>query len=296
MNIWHLRTTAYIFLLVSTSCLADAPQAGGAEPAIQLDVAYGPDPQEVLDLCSPTDGRKAHPAVLLIHGGGWRNNDKKLMAPLCNEFAKRGYVSAAIDYRLLDTHTLRNQWPSQLVDEQLAVRWLKANGARLGVDSGRICAYGTSAGGHLALFLGLLPKSWHGDRDTLYADQSPSVACVVDICGPTDLGSSSEKVLRLAKLLVPATADNNSEAALRRASPIAYVTPTAAPTLVVQGSDDELVPKSQALLLVQAFQQSKASVKYLEYQGGHVYAKTKPGERAALIDSEVEFMASIIGR
>jgi acetyl esterase/lipase len=235
-----------------------------------------------------------HPGILVVHGGGWISNDKQMMMALCKTLARKGFVAAAINYRLLDPRSLRNQWPAQLVDEQLAVRWVKANSRQLRVDSNKICAFGMSAGGHLALFLGLLRKNWIVDRETLYSAQSPAVACVVDICGPTDLSSGSEKVLQLAKLLVQKKGDDSIENALRAASPITFVSPTAAPTLIVQGSNDQFVPKSQGLVLAEVFKKNAAKVQYVEYQGGHVYDGLTSQERAALLEKEIEFMAEAL--
>src|ERR1700683_366646 len=281
------------FIFTASSLCTGLARAGNLEPTIQLNVPYGPDPQESLDVCAPPDAAVAHPAVLMIHGGNWIGNDKQMMMPLCKALASKGLVAVPIDYRLLDPHTLRNQWPAQLVDEQLAVRWVKANARQLRVDSGKICAYGTSAGGHLALFLGLLSNNWKGDRDTLFADQSPTVACVVDVSGPTDLTSSSEKVSPWAKVLVKSNSGDDIETALRAASPITYVTPAAAPTLIVQGSSDEFVPKSQGILLQEAFKKSAAPVQYVEYQGGHVYGGLTPQDRDALLEKEIAFIRSV---
>ena len=294
MTNWKRHTLCCFCVAAYSLCVAGAARANSVEPSIQVDVPYGPDPQEKLDICTPPDADPVHPAVLMIHGGNWIGNDKQMMMPLCKALANKGFVALPIDYRLLDPHTLRNQWPAQVVDEQLAVRWVKANARQLRVDSSKICAYGTSAGGHLALFLGLLSKNWKGDRDTLSADQSPAVSCVVDVSGPTDLANSSEKVIPWAKLLVKATSGGDIETGLRAASPITYVTPAAAPTLIVQGSSDEFVPRSQGILLQEAFKKNAAPVQYVEYQGGHVYGGLTPQDRDALLEKEIAFIRAVV--
>ena len=63
------------------------------------------------------------PAVVLIHGGGWRSGDKRDYADQCRELASRGFVAATINYRLSQVAV----WPAQLVDAQLAVRWLRGS-------------------------------------------------------------------------------------------------------------------------------------------------------------------------
>ncbi|HST87699.1 MAG TPA: alpha/beta hydrolase, partial [Ktedonobacterales bacterium] len=129
-------------------------EVAGGRYAVEVrrDVAYGPLPEERLDLCRPVGAAGARPGVLLIHGGGWRSGGRGQFAAECALLASRGFVAATIDYRLAP----RNRWPAQLVDAQLAVRYLRAQRAALGLDAGRLCAWGESAGGHLAAFLGVL--------------------------------------------------------------------------------------------------------------------------------------------
>ena len=158
---------------------------GGLPPpryhaTVQSNVAYGPLAGETLDLCQPQGAAGLRPGVILLHGGGWTAGDKSEYSAeytgLCTFLAGQGVVAAAINYRL----TPYNTWPAPLVDAQLAVRYLRANASRLQLDAPRLCSWGDSAGGHLAVFLGVLRTSHSGDQATLDATASPQVACVVD--------------------------------------------------------------------------------------------------------------------
>jgi len=126
---------------------------------------------------SPAPG--ARPAVIFIHGGGWRARSPK------NTYgawlAERGYVVANIQYRL----TGEAKWPAQIEDCKLGVRWLRANAHQYQIDPERIGVFGTSAGGHLAACVGLIrdPKL---EGNGGFPGISSAVAAVGVFCGPAD--------------------------------------------------------------------------------------------------------------
>src|SRR5690242_11821610 len=90
------------------------------------DIAYGSLPTEKLDLCQPQGAKGTRPGIVLLHGGEWTQGDKKDMASLCQYLAQHGYVVANVNYRLAQKSVASSQWPAQLVDAQLAVRWLRS--------------------------------------------------------------------------------------------------------------------------------------------------------------------------
>lgn len=102
-----------------------------------------------LDLYRPKERTKPLPAVVCIHGGGWRNGDRGSQTAVAQALAANGYVAVTITYRLRDEAI----FPAAIQDCKAAVRWLRANAKRLGVDPERIGATGLSAGGHLAALL-----------------------------------------------------------------------------------------------------------------------------------------------
>lgn len=99
------------------------------------------------------------PVVIFLHGGGWRMSSRRSAGPAYAKdavspfevVAQAGIAVASVDYRLSGERT----WPAQVHDAKAAVRWLRARGSEAGLDSERIVAWGESAGGHLALLLGL---------------------------------------------------------------------------------------------------------------------------------------------
>src|SRR5438105_1233014 len=100
--------------------------------------------------------------------GGFRAGSRQSYVPLGIQLARRGYVAALVDYRLAP----RAQFPAAVHDVKTAVRWLRANAARLGVDPDRIGVTGQSAGGTLALLLGLTAGNKELDGYGPHQDQS----------------------------------------------------------------------------------------------------------------------------
>ena len=253
----------------------------------QRNVSYGPLPGEILDLCTPKNTTSTPPGVLLLHGGGWMSGDKSSYDALCRLLAARGWVAATINYRLAPRYT----WPDQLVDSQLAVRWLRAHAAQYGLDPQRLCSWGSSAGGHLAVFLGVLASIHPGDEADLLTTQSPHVSCVVDEFGPVDLtvplGSGAVRVL--GDLFGGATQASNP-AVYRDASPIFAVSSQSAPTLIIQGSQDQVVDPGQSQELFHALQKHCIPVDYMSYDGGHGFAGLSRHQQAALEQRAISFL------
>jgi acetyl esterase/lipase len=217
--------------------LAIAAIAGASEPIVERGVVYGSagGTDLVLDCARPA-GDGPFPGVVLIHGGGWTSGSRSLFAGALAMFAHRGYVAIAIDYRLAP----RFRFPAQIDDARGAVRWLRGGAARLHLDPRRVAALGDSAGGHLALLLGLMDED-QGERIPA------KVQAVVNWYGPTDLGAadihSAQATAIIERFL--GTADPLADI-VRRASPIRYVDAKDPPVLTLQGSADPLVPASQA--------------------------------------------------
>jgi len=104
------------------------------------DVAYGEHPRQVLDICMP--GQQGRPILLFVPGGGFTGGDKSFYAHVPAFFARRGWLAAAMNYRLAPDFT----WPSGAADVARALDWLSDNAARHGGDASRICVLAQSAG------------------------------------------------------------------------------------------------------------------------------------------------------
>lgn len=240
---------------------------------VQRSVAYGPQPYETLDLCKPQGAAGTLPGIVLLHGGGFVDGDKADVADQCSYLASQGVVVANANYRLAPV----GSWPDQVVDAQLAVRWLRAQAGQLHLDPARICSDGVSAGANLAVFLGVLDSVHPGDEAGLYADESPRVQCVVDAFGPVDIPTllQNPQYQAVAQTLLGANASDDA-AIEHDASPVFFVTPQSAPALIIQGTQDTFVPPEQSRELQHALQREGVPVGYLSYDGGHAFSGLSP--------------------
>jgi acetyl esterase/lipase len=172
------------------------------------------------------------------------------------------------------------------------VRSLRAHAADYGLDPTRLCSWGFSAGGHLAVFLGVLPTIHPGDEATLYADQSPAVSCVVDEFGPVDLLSLQPTGFHAQILhgLFGGDSTRNDIAAYRDASPALQVTAHSAPVLIVQGTHDQLIEEAQSRELQMRMQAAGVPVRYISFDGGHMFSGLSQEQQSGITLQEIIYV------
>jgi acetyl esterase/lipase len=232
----------------------------------ELDVVYGHAGGEdlQLDLFAPKDVEGPFPAVVILHGGGWTKGTHEFFRPLAGALAARGYVAASVGYRMAPRH----RFPSQIQDVKCAVRWLRANAERFRIDRERIAALGFSAGGHLALLLGLTQDKDEFEGDGGNREQSSRVQAVINISGPTDLTRPEwPEVTRTVFFDLLGGSREQLADAYRTASPITYVHRGAPPVLTIHGTSDPVVPYEQAQLLHAALRKAKVSSRLIPLHG-----------------------------
>ncbi|MBO0698973.1 MAG: alpha/beta hydrolase [Zavarzinella sp.] len=253
--------------------------------AFERDVEYAnPDGQHLkLNLARPRDGAGPFPAVLCIHGGGFRAGSREGYNGTILKLAQNGYVAATVSYRLAPKY----QFPAAVEDTKAAVRWLRKNADAYHIDPDRVGVTGGSAGGHLAQFLGVT-----GDVKEFDGDQNPGpssrVACVVNFYGPSDFTKSYGKSVDAAQVLPLWLGGDLSTArkAHLRSSPLYWVTPNAAPTLCIHGTKDTYVHHEQSEWLVEKLKAAGVEADLLLLDGaGHGF-KGPDAERAekAMLD------------
>jgi acetyl esterase/lipase len=217
----------------------------------EKDIEYSNVGQRVaMDVVRPkAPGAQPLPAILLVHGGGFRAGSRESYLPMAAKLAQRGYVAATVSYRLAPRH----QYPAAVEDVKAAVRFLKANAARFNLDPERIGAMGGSAGGHLVLFLGLTADVAELEGSGPNRDQSSRVACVVNYYGPTDFTQSYAKSVDAADVLPLFLGGDlkSNRLAHQVSSPLNWVTPRAAPTLSIHGTEDKYVAYEHSVWLTE---------------------------------------------
>jgi len=198
----------------------------------------GADRKEKADLYLPAEAAadRRFPAVVIIHGGGWSGGEKRAAREINigTTLAKNGYVGMSIDYALAKKEGTTPTWPQNLHDCKTAVRWLRANAARLHVDPDRIGAIGGSAGGHLASMLAVTSVKDGLDPAAPYGEFPCTVRCAVDLYGPM-LWFSQRDISMFRKTRAEAPE------LYRQASPLAYVDKNDPPILILHGTADTTV-------------------------------------------------------
>jgi acetyl esterase/lipase len=213
------------------------------------------------DVYTPAGASNA-PAVLVLYGGGWRMGERGRVREACLSLARRGFVAVAGEYRL----TPESPWPAQIHDVKAAIRWMRANAARLRINPNKIAAEGHSAGAHLALLAagtpGLAEFEGHGGN----AGVSTALAAVVGIYPPVVFQAGNAHISGSvpANALMGAAA---SEELARAASPISYVSANFPPAFLLHGTTDKVVPPSASLRMYEALSAAGAHVEMHMYAG-----------------------------
>lgn len=265
MNSQHRLQTSVAFLailLCATAAFADFEIA--TEEGIEYSNA---DNQHLkLDMRRPV-GDGPFPAVVCIHGGGFREGDLSEFAYLCDKLAAKGYVAVTITYRLAPKYP----YPAAIHDCKAAVRWLRANAKKYNIDPNRIGATGASAGGNLAMFLGVTGDQKQFEGEGGNADQPSRVQCVVSFFGPSDLTRQYGNAD--ADYTLPEYLGGDLEKARDKhmqASPLTWVSKKDAPTLCIHGTKDEYVPLQQSEWIVEQLKSVEVPAELLVFEGaGH---------------------------
>jgi acetyl esterase/lipase len=262
---------------VSSSEDGDPDRSTGRDVTVISDVDFG-GPEEIrLDVCQPADptdesGGSAGPpdlapAVIAVHGGGWRGGDKAgpQWRDTCEWLASEGFVVFEVNYRLAPEHP----FPAAMDDVSRAVEWIRSDAdvERFGHDRERIGAFGDSAGGNL---VSLLATRGKGPTST-----GTRVSAVVSLSAPLDLTLDGTTLGRLGsdfqrvQLDYLGCASYDDCDAARDASPPYHVDPSDPPFFLVH-STDEFIPIEQAEDFVGRLEAASVAVTYVRVEGtGH---------------------------
>lgn len=247
-----------------------------ANPLQQTEISYlGEERSEKLDVWLPPDSvQRPVPAVLLIHGGGWAVGDKA--APRERSIAKdlneMGYAVFSVNY-LLEKKTTTPEgeskvqlaWPQNFADCKSALRFMRREARRFGVDPHRIAVMGGSAGGHLAMLTGFTSQSPEMNSLGLYSDERTEVACVVSLYGIHD-------VRQFEPHHFAGSTDEETERNLAAASPMSYLSRNTPPVLVIHGTADKIVSVNLSREFTTRLAALGIPYQYVEVQGaGHSF-------------------------
>lgn len=239
-------------LILPACLLASASAALGQPPklsATHKDIAYHvAHAAQKLDVYL-AESDKLTPAMIYIHGGGWRAGSKNSVPIWLMKAVREGWLSVvSIEYRFTDVAP----HPAQVNDCLRAVQFVRHSAAKWNIDPQRIGVIGGSAGGHLSLWVALHDDA--ADANSIHAveKQSSRVACAVSFAGPTDwslLDELEHKHPAYRQLLgyEPGTPADSMEAAAKiDVSPISFASKDDPPVMQVHGDRDKIVPLKHA--------------------------------------------------
>jgi acetyl esterase/lipase len=295
----NLRVSVPRKLLLAVT-LASALCCGGVlaevkRPSpIEPDVVYGHKDGLALtmDVYRPESAANGA-AILFMVSGGWfsRWAPPELTKPLFQPYLDKGYTMMAVRHGSSPRYSI----PEAIADVRLAVRFVRKHAQRLGVDADRLGVLGMSAGGHLALILGTTGDDGAPDAKDELSRISSRVAAVVALVPPTDL--------RVAVWEAPESlpAYRNFPALslpLKDAgpnSPLLQVTEDDAPSLVIMGGKDDLVPAKHGRWIAEAFQKKGVQHKLIVLpDAGHALEGDK--NRATLVRETIGWFERYLAR
>lgn len=243
------RTTSPAVFLLLAVLAATTGQRSFAQAPTHKDIAYDDDhPAQALDAYL-VESDQPTPAMIYIHGGGWRAGSKNNIPGWLRSFFNEGKLSViAVEYRFTDVAT----HPAQVNDCLRAIQFVRHNADKWNIDTKRLGVTGGSAGGHLSAYVALRDDAQKPKSDDAVERQSSRVACAVSFAGPTDwsLLSSIEHRHPAYRQLIgyePGTpADKMAARLIKDVSPISFVSKDDPPIMQVHGDNDAIVPLQHA--------------------------------------------------
>jgi acetyl esterase/lipase len=233
-----MATVRYLAALAVLACAChDHSTDPTPEPAESFaNLPYGTDPAQVMDVVLPAGRTSATPVLVFIHGGAWIGGDKSIFTSTdLTRFSDHGYATVNINYRLV-TPNIHDPSPSE--DVTAALDFIAAHAGEYHVNPARFGLVGHSAGAHLALLA------------SYRYDPTHRIKAVASLSGPTDLTDPVFLGILSTRQVLEEYLGVTQEAHPERwtgASPVSVATASAAPTIIVHGKVDVLVPyQSQA--------------------------------------------------
>jgi len=246
-------------VIVILSLLEVAPLALGADYQIEANIRYSLHPETVLDIVQArAPALKNRPGVIVIHGGGWvEGNKESMLKTFCLPFVEHGLVVANVEYQLANVATA----PAAVNDVLEAAKWFLDRAADYKVDPSQIIVTGSSAGGHLAMMVGMAPES---------AGLGPSIkiAAIINFYGISDVPDQLQgpHLQSYAVTWIPEQPDRMELA--KKLSPITYVRKGLPPVLSIHGDSDPVVPYAQSVRLTKELKAAGDQAQLITVPGG----------------------------
>ncbi len=211
------------------------------------------------------------PAILFFFGGGWVQGDPGHFSEQCEYLASHGIIAIAADYRTKNRHGTTPM--KSLHDAKSAVRWIRANGDKIGVIPDRLAVAGGSAGGYLAVACAVV-DGYDDPGDDLSVSPRPDALVLFNPVINTWRGGYGMK--RFGEVA-------------REVSPLHQISPGLPPTLIFHGSDDQVVDIMDIRDFTEKAMKNGDSCKLIEFEGRqHGFFNKRPGQKEDFIKTLCE--------
>lgn len=282
-----LKLLCVISVLAASGC-AGSKGAGQTPAGSRADV-YKTVGQTKLNLYIFSDAKfedgKPRPAIVLFFGGGWSTGSPRQFEPQARYFASRGMVAISADYRIRTRDN--SKVTDSLSDARSAVRWVRANAKRLGIDPNRIAAGGGSAGGHLAASTAFISEFDDPTEDKKVSAVPNALvlfnpALVLAPLAGLDIGNAGSR-LNASLLGTEPT----------KVSPAHHVKAGGPPTIIFHGESDSTVPFSTAKAFTEKMKAAGNQCQLISYPGQqHGFFNSEPS-RSKTLKSADEFLTAL---
>jgi len=212
--------------------IAEAENIANVDRIDNLVYHKGKDRELHLDAVFNTK-QKLNPAVIMIHGGGWRSGNKDQMQLLAQEIASKGYACFAIEYRL----SLEAKYPAGIYDVKNAIKFVKDNARKFNADPNKIAVLGCSSGGQMAALIGTTNRDAAFEDGTNKSKSSASVQAIIDIDGILAFKHPESKEGEMAGFWLGGSYEENPEN-WKNASALSHTNKNTPPVLFINSSFD----------------------------------------------------------
>ena len=237
-----------------------------------------------LDVWYPRDNSTPTPTLVYIHGGGWVFGSKEGSVYQLLPFLEKGWRVVNVEYRMASNSLA----PAAVEDTRCALRWVVRNAKQYNFDKSKIVLTGHSAGGHLSLITGMLPKGTELDN-RCYGDEDLKVAAVLNWYGITDVNDLIQGANLKNYAVMWMGGQPNAAEIARKVSPLSYIRADLPPILTIHGDKDDVVPYSHATRLHAELDKVKVPNRlYTVKNGGHGMFEVK--DYAASFDEIWKFL------
>ncbi|MBQ8228515.1 MAG: alpha/beta hydrolase [Clostridia bacterium] len=257
-------------------------------------VVYGEAERNIMDIYVPDSAYKNeyNGIILYIHGGSWTSGDKDDMADKCKQFARKGYITATMNYTLYTQENFGKVTALTMCDEiGMAVDRIKAFSEEKEFNITKLAVSGYSAGAHLSMLYGFSRADESSIELVFTANQVGPSDFHKEVWGSESLASMLSGVEFTDEMI----ASGEAEKYINLVSPTAYVTKDTVPSILAYGGTDMIVPSGNAKRIKEAFENSGAVHSYILYPLSNHGLKLDPLCEMEYVNTVVQYCQQYFG-